>query len=181
MITTIATKRLLLRPLRGDDLDMLAAGLNNFNVSQNTARIPFPYGSADAEDFLALTQRPAPGTLRLAITRKDGADRLCGGIGYEAGENVVLGYWLAEPAWGQGFGGEAARAMTDHAFEVAGHECLVASYRIGNEASRRILERLRFQPRQGKRTFSKAVGGEVTVMHMELTRARWEDAKGRGR
>ncbi|MBC8037174.1 MAG: GNAT family N-acetyltransferase [Rhizobiales bacterium] len=122
-----------------------------------------------------------PGTLRLSITRKDGADRLCGGISYEMGESVELGYWLAEMEWGRGFGSEAARAMTDHAFEAAGHECLVASYRIGNEASKRILEGLEFQPRTEKRMFSKAIGGEVTVMHMELNRAKWVDAKGRRR
>ncbi|MBC8038233.1 MAG: GNAT family N-acetyltransferase, partial [Rhizobiales bacterium] len=87
----------------------------------------------------------------------------------------------AEPEWGRGFGSEAARAMTDHAFEVAGHEYLVASYRIGNEASKRILEGLEFQPRTEKRMFSKAIGGEVRVMHMELTRAKWVDTKGRRR
>jgi RimJ/RimL family protein N-acetyltransferase len=181
MTTIIETERLVLRPLRPDDLDWLTAALNNFNISQNTARIPFPYVRKNAEDFLAITQKLAPGTLRLSITRKDGEDRVCGGIGYENGEKVELGYWLAEAEWGKGYGGEAALAVTDHAFEVAGHERLAASYRIGNEASRRILERLGFKFVQEKLEFSKSVGAEVPVMHVEITRAQWLDAKGRRR
>ena len=179
MTIIIETRRLILRPLRASDLDTLTAALNNFNVSRNTAHIPFPYRRADAEDFLAATRKPAPGTLRLSITRKDGGDLVCGGIGYETGDNVELGFWLAETEWGKGFGSEAAQAVTDHALEVAGRERLAASYRIGNEASRRILERLGFQPTGEKLAFSKSAGAEVPVMHMELTRAAWIDAKGR--
>lgn len=90
---------------------------------------------------------------------------------------MELGYWLAEAEWGKGFGGEAARAMTGHAFEMAQHDALLAGYARGNEASRRILERLGFTTTEERMTFSKSLGAEVPVMRMRLSRAGWERAK----
>lgn len=173
MTVIIETERLILRPLRTDDLDALTAALNNFSVSRNTARIPFPYERKDAEAFLAMTQKESPGTLQLAIIRKGSPDRLCGGISYEKEESVELGYWLAEAEWGKGYGSEAARAMTDHAFR-SGHEELTAGYAVGNHASRRILEGLGFTVVERRMTFSKAVGRKVAVVRMKLSRPDWE-------
>lgn len=179
MSTTITTRRLLLRPLARQDLGALVRGLNNFAVSQWTARIPFPYVMEDAEAFLQIASRDEPGTLRLSIM----LDReLIGGIGYERAKDQVsaeLGYWLAERHWRQGFGREAARAVTAHAFATTDHERLVASYRHGNEASRRILEGLGFRKTGDAMNYSLAVGSEAPVARMELSRADWEEAKGR--
>ena len=182
MTTILETRRLMLRPLSLGDLPALADGLNNFNVSRNTARIPFPYGLADAREFLAITQKSEPGTLRLTIARKDGGGRLCGGIGYEVcqdGRSAEIGYWLAQAEWGLGLGREAARAMTDHAFGMTGHHALVAGYRHGNEASRRILEGLGFLTTGETMTFSRAVGAETPTTRLMLSRHNWETAKGR--
>lgn len=182
MTTILETPRLILRPLKPDDLPALVDGLNNFNVSRNTARIPFPYGLADAQEFFAITQKSEPGTLRLTIARKDGGGRLCGGIGYEVcqdGRSAEIGYWLAQAQWGLGLGREAARAMTDHAFEMTGHHALVAGYRHGNEASRRILEGLGFVNTGETMTFSRAVGAETPTTRLVLSRHNWETAKGR--
>lgn len=171
----IETQRLILRPLRADDLDSLTSALNNFNVSRNTARIPFPYQRKDAEAFLAITEKKSPGTLHLAITRKDGDDCVCGGISYEKEESVVLGYWLAESEWSKGYGGEAARAMTGHAFS-SGHDELFAGYAIGNDASRRILEGLGFTVVEERMIFSRSRGLDVPVVRMKLSRAQWNPA-----
>ena len=90
-----------------------------------------------------------------------------------------IGYWIAEPLWGKGIGREAARAMADHAFEAAGYDHLVASYNPGNEASRRILEGLGFVHTGEAMSYSKATGSEKPVVRMALSRADWEDRKGR--
>ena len=182
MAIRLETSRLILRPLAASDLDDLVRVLNNLNVSRTTARIPFPYGQSDAEDFLALTLRPQAGTLRLSITVKVEGGTVCGGITYEPGENAEaaeIGYWLAEPQWGKGYGSEAARAMTDHAFEVAGYRRIIARYRLGNEASRRILEGLGFVTTGHGTCASRAEGTESPAALLELTRAAWIDAKGR--
>lgn len=176
----IETDRLILRELRESDLDHLVAAINNVNVVKNTARIPFPYSRADAEDYLKLTRVAEPGTLRLSIALKSAPDVVIGGAGHEGGpDDIELGYWLAEPLWGQGLGTEAARAMTDYAFENTTYRLMVAGYRLGNEASRRILERLGFMPTYRSQVMSRGLGHEVPVQRMALSRAAWAERKAR--
>lgn len=174
-MTILATPRLFLCPHEPWDAAALVRGLNNFNVSQWTARVPFPYGMSDAESFLRLCREKSTGVARFAITRMN---QLIGGIGVEAGE---IGYWLAEEHWGKGYGTEAARAVTDYGFEVMQLPQLLARYRIGNEASRRILLGLGFAELGETKGYSKATGGETLVMQLELGRAAWEQAKERRR
>lgn len=179
-MTVIETERLVLRPLQRSDLAVLASVLNNFNISKNTAAIPFPYSLSDAEDFFAITQRAEPRTLRLSITRKGGNDAVIGGIDYEQREDggAELGYWLAETEWGKGIGGESASAMVAHAFEVSRHLKLDASFHDGNIASGRILKSLGFEPTGTAMNYSKAQARAVPVTNLVLTREKW---KGRSR
>ena len=172
-MTIIATQRLLLRPYAATDAAALVRGLNNFNVSRWTSEIPFPYDLSDAEAFLATANQLDAGELRLAIALHG---HLIGGILIEAGE---VGYWLAESHWNKGYGTEAARAMVDHGFAAMGLNDLRADYCIGNHASRRILLGLGFVERGKAKGFSKAQGGDVDVMWLELSRQAWAAAKER--
>jgi RimJ/RimL family protein N-acetyltransferase len=183
MSQIIETERLLLRPLQESDLVALAAALNNYRIVRNTARIPWPYKLDDAREYLGRGKQNIPGTLRLMIAEKSRPGMVVGGIGYEAegaGHSAELGYWLAEPVWAKGFGYEAAAAVTAHAFETAGHDRLAAGYRHGNEASRRILDRLGFRVVGHEMMYSRGVGRQTPVARLELTRREWLRAKGRG-
>lgn len=173
-MSVIATDRLVLRPPEARDAAAIVEGLDNLNVSRWTRRIPFPYRPLDAEAFLALSA-DAPGMTRRAITH-DG--HLIGVIGLEAGE---IGYWIAEPQWGQGYGREAARAMADHAFSVLGMDGLFASHHLGNEASRRILLGLGFVETGTGEAFSAARNARVTVVNLVLRRDGWQQARERRR
>ena len=170
-MTTLTTDRLILRPLADGDADAIVRGLNNFNVSRWLARVPYPYGSADAAWFLADTREAGASVARFAITR-DGV--LAGIIGIEAGE---IGYWLAEAHWGRGYGREAAWAAAEHAFQGMGLEGLTAGYFIGNEGSRRILEGLGFTETERNRKFSRARNAEVPHVSLMLTRSDWTEKK----
>jgi RimJ/RimL family protein N-acetyltransferase len=174
-MTTLVTRRLTMRPPRETDAEALAVALNNLNVSRWTGRIPYPYGRADAAAFLAHVPTKPEDALVLFITR---GDELLGCIGIEDGE---VGYWLAEPYWGQGYGTEAARAIVDHAFAQEGRDGLIASYHLGNVASRRILLGLGFVETAESVAFSTARAAEVALMNLILTRADWEKAKERRR
>ena len=174
-MTTLSTDRLTLRPPCAADAGAIVKELGNFSVSRWTGRVPYPYGPADAEAFLAHCSTLSPNALVLAITRDNS---LIGVIGIEQNE---LGYWLAEPHWGQGYGTEAARATTDHAFEVLRRDALVASYHLGNAASRRILLGLGFVETGEGSAFSKARQAEVPHMKLVLTREAWANAKERRR
>ena len=178
----ITTQRLILRELEERDLDHLVASINNINVVRNTARIPFPYARADAEDYLKLTRAAEPGALRLSMVLRDAPDVVMGGAGYEGGtEDLELGYWLAEPHWGKGLGTEAAEAVTRFAFANTTYKKMVAGYRLGNEASRRILANLGFVPTHQVMVMSRGLGHEVPVQRMALTRATWRDREDRAR
>ena len=184
MANRLETSRLILRPLEERDLGDLVRVLNNFNVSRTTARIPFPYGRSDAEEFLAVARSAEAGALNLSITVKAMGDTVLGGISCEprdSGNFAEIGYWLAEPMWGKGYGGEAARAVTDHAFAVAGYDRLEASYVLGNDASRCILEKLGFIATGARTCASQAAAADLAATRMMLTRSAWAEAKDRGR
>lgn len=59
--------------------------------------------------------------------------------------SAELGYWIAEPYWGQGLAVEASEIIINHAFDDLDVEKIYASYRIENAQSKRVLEKLGFE------------------------------------
>ncbi len=55
---------------------------------------------------------------------------------------VEVGYRLAFDHWGQGYATEGARAAIAFGFETAGLREIVAMIAVGNQRSRRVVERL---------------------------------------
>jgi [ribosomal protein S5]-alanine N-acetyltransferase len=177
----LETRRLILRRLRDSDLITLAALLNNRRITVNTGSVPWPYTLNDVYAFqrFSIDERRS---LRAMITIKDGDGEVIGGVGYNAAPakpGAEIGYWLAENAWAKGYGFEAAEAVTGHAFAVAGHNYLVAGYRKGNEASRRILDRLGFRVSGHALSYSRGAGCVVPVTRLELTAREWLKRKDR--
>ena len=52
-VAALKTERLVLRAPRPQDATALVRLLADRRIAINTARIPYPYGSADAEEFIA--------------------------------------------------------------------------------------------------------------------------------
>ena len=69
----------------------------------------------------------------------------CGTLGWvdDAGR-VEIGYGLAAPFRGRGLGTEAVRALADWVGAQPGVSAVIASVEVGNEPSRRLLDRLGF-------------------------------------
>ena len=173
----IETPRLLLRPLLEADLDTLVTELNNFNITRNTARIPYPYTIKDAADYLAYGRSLNSQSLGLAITLAAEPVKLIGGISYLYSvekNDAELGYWLSEAHWGKGLMTEAAAAMVHHAFTLTKFGKLVACYHNDNSVSARILEKLGFEGSAQCSNYSLAQGKEVAVTNMILMRGAWE-------
>ena len=66
---------------------------------------------------------------------------------FQAGDGVrdrraELGYWLAQPAWGNGFATEAAEAAIDFGFARLGLARIYAQVLADNRASLRVLDKL---------------------------------------
>jgi len=53
----IETARLTLRAPRAHDAKGIAALANDLRITENTARLPHPYGVNDAEEFIAQLSR----------------------------------------------------------------------------------------------------------------------------
>lgn len=154
---TIASARLVLRFPRPGDEDAITAGIGQRDVAWNLGRAPWPYERAHAEAWIArcVDDRAAGRELAFVITHpKHG---LIGSIGLKHIDGAIweIGYWLAQPFWGQGFVSEAARTLLDWSDNYLGIERYVSGHFIDNPASGRVLEKLGFE-----------VAGEVMLSGM---------------
>ncbi len=139
----LETGRLLLRPIGEEDLDAIVAGIDDFAVSRMLARVPHPYGRADAEGFLAVTRQEAHRNIALSILDGEG---LVGGLGLTGLRSErEFGYWLSRPAWGKGYATEAGRAFLAHLFRVERLDVVRSGVFHDNPASLRVQEKLGFE------------------------------------
>ncbi|MBU1175547.1 MAG: GNAT family N-acetyltransferase [Alphaproteobacteria bacterium] len=138
----IVTDRLVLRaPNRGDAVAM-ARLANNRNIHKWLARLPNPYGEADAVHFIDCGARSAD-EHAYAVATDDGGFIGVIGLQLKSEAPVELGYWLGEPYWGLGYGSEAVDALVAAA-DRAGCDRIAARALSSNRASRRVLEKSGF-------------------------------------
>ncbi len=130
-----------------NDIDSLVKHANNKNVSDNlTNQFPHPYSKQDGEKFIQMTLAQSP-TAILAI-EVDG--EAVGGIGLHAQtdihiKNVELGYWLAEPFWGNGIVTQAVKEMVTYGFSTFSDINRIFARPFGtNIGSQRVLEKAGF-------------------------------------
>jgi RimJ/RimL family protein N-acetyltransferase len=177
-VPILTTGRLLLRAPRIDDAEALAALLDDRRISENLARVPFPYGLADAEAFIGALNQPG-GEIGFLITEPD--DTIVGGCGIKHdGTHPEIGYWLGLPYWGQGYATEAVRALIDHAFGDLGHQALQAGARVSNPASRRVLEKCGFQWTGVVLTRIRAIASAAPADRFRLDRGLWASLRSWG-
>jgi RimJ/RimL family protein N-acetyltransferase len=70
----------------------------------------------------------------------------CGLRAYEPAARIhEFGVHIRSACWGRGYAREASRAVIDHAFDHLGARGLFAGHHPGNDASRRLLEKLGFR------------------------------------
>jgi RimJ/RimL family protein N-acetyltransferase len=135
-IPVLKTERLILRAPRLADVKAIVQLANDRRIAENAARIPHPYGTEDAEQFVTSVNRRDGEACFVAIC----SGKPVGVCSVELREGgAELGYWLGAPYWGLGFATEAARAAIDYAFGDLGHQELLSSARVSNPASRRVL------------------------------------------
>ena len=137
------TERLLLRRPSDGDVGPIASIVGDWEVARRLARVPHPYGAADAAFFL---ERVVPAEWVWAITLR-GSDELVGAIGLtpQDGKNVAeLGYWLSHAEWGRGIVTEAGRAVVSCGFDKLNLAYITSGHFEENPTSARVLEKLGF-------------------------------------
>ncbi|MBB3773881.1 RimJ/RimL family protein N-acetyltransferase [Angulomicrobium tetraedrale] len=189
----LETSRLLLRGPRIEDMAWIAELADNRKVAEMTANIPHPYGMADAAAFVANLPGGKEAATFAVFLKNDaslrGANEAAFGppipvgmCGFVRRDDDVpeIGYWVGEPYWERGVATEAVRALIDHAFGDRSLPALVASARVVNPASRRVLEKCGFQWTGVGLTRVRALGASVPVDRFRLERRLWTSLRAWG-
>jgi len=142
----LETARLKLRLMKPSDLDGLLKIFSDPRVMASFDCEPF--GREQMEGWMRrnLGHQDQYGYGLFSVILKS-EDLLIGNCGLEHmtvdGEQVTeLGYDFRSDYWNKGFATEAAAAVRDYAFDVLRLPGLISLIRAGNEASRRVSEKI---------------------------------------
>ena len=135
-----------LRPFRDSDLPSLVKYANNYNIAKFlTNQFPHPYTDEDGRKFISSVANNNPVNV-FAIEMNGEA---VGAIGifpqsdiHE--KNAEMGYWLAEPFWGNGIITCAIGQIVEYGFKTFNITRIVARPFSINPASQRVLEKAGF-------------------------------------
>lgn len=171
----LVTKSLVMRAPRDSDIAQLVQLADNRHVAQMLARMPHPYGEAEARTFIAMSQVRQPGVSYALTLAETGTFVGCAGLNVKD-RGLELGYWIGEPHWKQGYATEAAHALVDLAFRSTTISVLHCSVRVINPASRRVIHKCGFQY-AGQGMMNSIVSGQVPVERYRLDRKTWESLR----
>jgi RimJ/RimL family protein N-acetyltransferase len=138
-MSEIATERLLLRPMRLEDINALHIVFSDSQAMQYWSTLPH----ADRAETAALVQ----GTIAAdPATTAEFVIELGGRVIVKAGfwRMPEIGYVLHPGFWGQGIMTEALEALTRWGFETRGLEEIMADVDPNNAASLHLLKKLGF-------------------------------------
>jgi RimJ/RimL family protein N-acetyltransferase len=169
----LTTARLLLRPLVPADARDVQRLAGERAIAETTLLIPHPYPDGVAEAFIASlpSQWERGEGATWGITR-EGALIGCVGVRFEpTWARCEIGYWIAVPEWGRGYATEAAQAVARWVLQRPEVEGIFAEYFRGNQASRRVMEKLGMREEGLRRCHVRNALGEVhDVVVMGLLR-----------
>lgn len=134
-----------LRPWSKEDLPTVVKYANNPKVANNlTDAFPHPYSEKDGEFFLELIKKKDDLILCIEVNNE-----FAGSVGIHPKKdiyrrNAEIGYWLAEPYWGQGIMSKVIPEMVSKAFDQFDIERIYAPVFGRNKASQRVLQKCGF-------------------------------------
>ena len=92
-------------------------------------------------------------------------------------DRAEFGYWLATPHWNRGLMTEAAAAVLAYAFDRMRLHKITVGCLDGNDASRRVIEKLGFRPIGRARDDVFRSGRWWDHLRYELTRGEWPHSR----
>jgi len=172
-MTTLRTRRFVLREAAVSDAEPIARYLNDFEVAGNLARVPFPYHLSDAKAWLR-TRRPGLPLEETNFAIDLPGTGFIGQVGFHMSRSgPVIGYWLGQPFWGRGIMTEAVTASLDWFFSATRAERVISGVFYFNAASLAIQLRLGFTQTGRSTLLCLARNAEVEHIDTEITRRAW--------
>lgn len=176
----VRSDRLFLQPIVLDDAADMQASCLDWESVRFTSSIPHPYPDDGARKFIAEALRKREqGTFQLLAARRRDDQGYVGQFGLTYVEDdprrAEISYIVAKSVWGQGFGGEMARAGIGHAFRDLELTSLYARVFLENDASNRLVRRLGMRFERVVRIHAPARGRDVDVNWYELDRVDWKE------
>jgi RimJ/RimL family protein N-acetyltransferase len=163
----LVTERLVLRPLRADDVPAMHVVYGDPEVMRWVGTGPVAELSGTRALVRAYMDHQARHGFAFWAVEDRATAEVLGDAGLAlsagVGPEVELGYTLARAWWGRGLGTEAAGACVAAAFDGLALHALTAIVEPGNAPSRRVLDKLGFRV-AGRRT---AFGREHLLMRLE--------------
>ncbi|MBR2137494.1 MAG: GNAT family N-acetyltransferase [Alphaproteobacteria bacterium] len=177
----LETKRLILRPWQAEDAEDLyryaknpligpAAGWKPHFSVNNSRQIILDYLSV-AETYAVVlknVQHPVG-----SISLKNGKQSTL----VKAADEAEIGYWIAQPFWGQGLMSEAVEKIMQHAFADLKFQKLWGGYYDGNDRSRRVLQKCGMVYEYSQKKYVTALDEERIEHIFSLTKDKWITAK----
>ena len=178
----IETRRLWLRWPRARDVADFSRLAGDEAVAGMTTCLSAPFRADEAEDFI-LGSRSANVDGRglvLALSPRGDPAALIGMAGLMAegdGDDLMLGYWLGRPYWGQGLMSEAVDAVVDMAFLLTDASRMRSPLREGNLAGRKVLARSGFPLPDEDSSGVEPGRGDERFRMASITRDAWIAAR----
>ncbi len=168
-MTTIDTARLRLRPWRATDAPDLYELAKDPRIGMLCGWKPFECID-DAHEALS-TVLAAPDSYAVTLgSTGDIVGSIALRIDADTTDDTVadIGYWIGAPYWGNGYATEAGHAIIERARKL-GVSTIILKYFDGNDASRRVSEKLGFtwQSREEDVEYP-LIGKRLTVHRTEL-------------
>ena len=141
----IRTKRLLLKPLSVSDKKDMVLLLNDINITK-TYMIPDFANKEEEDGFFNRVMKLTSGDNHISygIFLNDKVIGFINDVSINHDE-IEVGYFIDSKEWNKGYASEALEAMIDILFKI-GFKRIIAGYFVGNEASRRVMEKCHMTP-----------------------------------
>jgi RimJ/RimL family protein N-acetyltransferase len=144
MAPTMKTRSLILRPLELSDAPRMAAFMREPEIARMSSSMPSIQPVIGAEGFILIMQARAPLKREHLFAVELAGEGFIGLANAHLGKgSIEIGYWIAKPYWGRGFGSEVAVAIAGFA-DALNAGPVIAYHFIDNPISGRVLQKAGF-------------------------------------
>ncbi|MCG8499608.1 MAG: GNAT family N-acetyltransferase [Firmicutes bacterium] len=177
----LITDRLMMRPYRAEDAEIIFAVVERREVAETMTGIPHPYPRKTVDWWIRFTRdniKKGEG-FEFGLFRKDEPSAYIGNCGLievsKEHRNAELVYFIRPDVWNQGFGTEACMKAVEFGFGRLGLERIGGRCMAKNIGSRRVMEKAGFRWEGLARHEILKWGKFEDTVKYGLIRAEWDE------